>query len=231
MVKVHRINEAKRGFYIDFEGTMKHPPSILGVYSYDEYRSKENFTQYVIEQALWPMTEYVPEESHGYRPVNTESITETLTNIRQACISEDRKIFAFGSHEIKEIKKLMAEANEKDDFDWWKENLINIQPLARKWVLDNKQLIEFEKLWKKYPEDGKFTLVNFKRFFDHDVPVNLAKGKPAKAIGEMRKMLNDKNGDISKLTSTKKRNWTRMLRHNWHDCQSTRLLNIECARS
>ena len=221
--------EAQRGIYIDFEGTIKHAPSVLGVLFHDETKGGENFKQYIIEKDLWPMTAYVPGKPHGYNPIATDSIMETLETIRQLSISDDRKIFAFGPHEIKEIRKFCEKNDEMENFDWWEKHLTNVQPLGRKWIKDTGQLAEFEKLWKQFPEDGKFTLVNFKRYLEHEVPKNLAKGKPAKGIGELREMLADKEGDISKVTSMKKRNWTRMMRHNWHDCQSTRLLTIQCA--
>lgn len=42
------LTQAKRPVYIDFEGTATDPPSLLGVLAGEE------FTQYVIEPALWP---------------------------------------------------------------------------------------------------------------------------------------------------------------------------------
>ena len=45
-----RAAEAKRAVFIDFEGTRKDLPSLLGVY----IAGKKSFSQTVMEQALYP---------------------------------------------------------------------------------------------------------------------------------------------------------------------------------
>ena len=48
------VEEARRGIYIDFEGTMKDPASFLGVLVVNDSGATE-FDQPVFEENLWPV--------------------------------------------------------------------------------------------------------------------------------------------------------------------------------
>jgi hypothetical protein len=51
------VEEARRGIYIDFEGTMKDPASFLGVLVVGDGGATE-FDQPVFEEDLWPVVRH-----------------------------------------------------------------------------------------------------------------------------------------------------------------------------
>ena len=63
-------DQAKRGLYIDFEGTMKDPASFLGVFVVHD-DGYEEFDQPVFERDLWPVVRsHKPDnkQTQGYAP-------------------------------------------------------------------------------------------------------------------------------------------------------------------
>ena len=76
----------------------------------------------------------------------------------------------------------------------------------------------------KNPYVGKNRLNRYFRLIDYPVPQAFGPGNTAQRIRKVREMLNNRGGDYSALTGTKKGQWTKVLKHNWHDCDGLRAL-------
>ena len=219
------VEEARRGIYIDFEGTMKDPASFLGVLVVGDGGATE-FDQPVFEEDLWPVVRHhKPKKPAGYAPRAAEFF-ETFVALREQAESESRKVFAYSTREITEIKKRIQLRRE---VQWWEENLLNARPYAKAWKKDHHNDVEFKKN-KNKPMSGKYTLDQFFKLIGYEVPSPLRSGNTGQRIRHVRDMLNKYGGNYGALTPTAKGKWTKVCLHNWHDCEGMRELMVRCAR-
>jgi len=207
------IEEARRGIYIDFEGTAVDPPSFLGATWVDD--DGQHFVQYVLEEALWPAA-LAKEKCR-------ESKWEDLKEIKELSEREKRLIFAWSTHEAVDLEKYSPNG------EWFSNNVINAIPIAKKWRKEFYPSIVFKKN-PKQPMLGKNRLDRYLRLIKYDIPSILGPGNSAQRIRYVRKMLDKKEGNYSKLTPTAKGKWTKALNHNWHDCNGMRELLIQIAQ-
>ena len=205
--------QVERAMYIDFEGTMKDPPSMLGVLTVTD--GEVEFDQPVFEEALWPAARYAPPNTEGYATKPAELMV-TLTELRDKATNERRQIFAFSEHELNEITKALS---SDDEIEWWKTNLINVRPYAKRWAKQAHPNYTFKK--SANPMGGKHTLDQFLQLAGYEVPKMHGPGNSAQRIKYVRNQLVKKNGNWSALTRVAKGKWTKAMRHNWHDCYGT----------
>lgn len=218
------VEEARRGIYIDFEGTMKDPASFLGVLVVEDGGTTE-FDQPVFEEALWPVVRrHNPKKNRGYAPSEAD-IFDTLVAVHERAERESRKVFAYSTREITEIKKRI---HLRREVQWWEDHLINVLPYAKAWKRAHHDEVEF----KKGPpgRSAKHTLDQFLKLIGYDVPPPLRSGNSAQRIKYVRDRLKTHGGNYGALTPTAKGKWTKACLHNWHDCEGTRELMIRCAR-
>ena len=217
--------EARRGIYIDFEGTVKDPASFLGILLVDDGDVAE-FDQPVFEEALWPVARHHrPGKKHGYAPREAD-FKQTCDALRERADSESRKLFAYSQHEIDVISERIHCDSE---VQWWQDNLINALPYAKAWKKRHYSEVEFKKD-KKKPLSGKHTLDQFLKLIGYEVPALLRSGNSAQRIKYVKTMLIKHGGNYEALTAVAKRKWTNACRHNFHDCAGLGELMIRCTR-
>jgi hypothetical protein len=217
------LEDATRGIYIDFEGTMKDPASLLGVLVGSD-SGELKFDQPVFEEDLWPaVREASPTKPGGYA-VREASFSDTFLELHQRAERESRRVFAYGHREIVEIRKRLP---EETHVAWWNEHLINMLPLARRWTEKHHSDLKNKK--KPKGGSGQHSLAALLKLIDYDVPKILGPGNSANRLREVRDMLNKHGGKYSALTGTKRAMWTKACRHNWHDCEGMRELMIRIA--
>ena len=207
------IEEALRGIYIDFEGTAVDPPSFLGAIWL--HGDTQNFIQYVLEKTLWPA-------ARAKAAWCQQARWDDLKEIKELSEKEDRLIFAWSNHEANALQEYSPEG------DWFSSNVINAIPIAKKWKKEFHPDVEFKKD-PKQPMLGKNRLDRYLKLIGYEVPASFGSGNSAGRIRYVRNMLNDRNGDYSKLTPVAKAKWTKALKHNWHDCDGMRELLIQIA--
>ena len=205
--------QVESAMYIDFEGTMKDPPSMLGVLTVTD--GEAEFDQPVIEETLWPAAGHTPNNTTGYAPRRAD-LTSVLTELRHRSTDEDRLIFAFSEHELGEILK---ELTSDEEIQWWKANLINVRPYAKEWAKKVHPNYTFKK--SANPMGGKHTLDQFLQLAGYEVPKAHGPGNSAKRIRYVRDQLIKKHGNWDAVTPGAKRKWTNAMLHNWHDCYGT----------
>lgn len=197
-------DRAKRALYIDFEGTMTEPASFLGI-------ACEGFWEAVIvEEALWPAA------AHGVRSgsVRNAHLHDVLTELRERSEHEDRCVVAWSTRELDEISSALPEASA--EADWWRANLINALPIAKKWAKSRSiQIREIPSTHGERP--NRHSLTGYMEAVGFDIPHNLGPGNSAQRIRHVRTQLATR-GSFESLTRTTKGKWSRGLQHNRYDC-------------
>ena len=209
--------DARRAIYIDFEGTAVDPPSFLGVFYIKD--GKECFNQYVVEKNLWPACDYTQAIDFGFC---LKSSWMDLSQIRIISETENRRIFAWSAHEAQELFNCIPDTTDKD---WFAQNVENAIPYAKIW----RRNVHPEIVFDRDPRLGRNHLSRYMRLINYEIPISFGPGNSAQRIRYVRKMLEKKDGDFNKLTAVAKGKWTKVLKHNWHDCKGLREIVITCA--
>jgi hypothetical protein len=209
--------EAERAIYIDFEGTETDPPSFLGAaWAGDD--GEFRFVQYVLEPALWPAAEAATGVCGGaVLPANWPDLVE----LRRIAEAEDRRIIAWSDHERDE---LAARLPDEDDRRWFDGHVLDAKPQAKRW----KRRVRPEVVFERDPKNrmrGRHRLERYFELIGYSVPKAFGPGNSARRIRAVRGQL-ARRGDYVALTRTVKGQWTKALKHNWHDCNGLRELVV-----
>jgi hypothetical protein len=196
--------EAKRAVFIDFEGTRKDAPSLLGVY----VAGRKSFSQTVFEQALYPAVSYKSPKI-TWR-VKAADPVEALAKLRRTVESRRLRVFAWSPLEQRLILKLSEGFPELREF--WKGRVENAIPYAKAW---QRQAHPDKKLPKKKGR-GRNTLDNYRKlvgFEQHSM-------YGARLVGKRIRGARAGLAAWGRLkTGTQKGYWTNLLIHNRDDCQ------------
>ena len=218
--KPFTLSEAEQAIYIDFEGTAVAPPSLLGVLSYDG--NQPHFVQHVVEEELWPAAEAKSPERGGHC---LQATWADLAKVRRQAETEDRRVFAWSTHEAAALEEHVP---DEDDRDWFAANVENARLNAKAWKKVNHPDVVFKKD-PKNPYAGRHRLHKYFKLINYPVPRAFGPGNAAQRIRYVREMLNRRGGDYSALTGTAKGKWTKALKHNWYDCDGLQKLILVCA--
>jgi len=198
--------EAKRAVFIDFEGTRKDSPSLLGVY----IAGRKSFSQTVMEKALYPAALYKSPKITW--PVKAASPVEALDKLRRAVESKGLRVFAWSKLEQRIIIKLLAGSPELREF--WKGRVEDAIPYAKAW---KRRAHPDAKLSRKKGR-GPNTLENYEKLIEYKRHTIHGWGLTGKRVRGVRAAL-AKRGSMKKLTRTQKGYWTNLLIHNKDDCR------------
>jgi hypothetical protein len=198
--------EAKRAAFIDFEGTRKDSPSLLGVY----IAGRKSFSQTVMEKALYPAALYKSPKITW--PVKAASPVEALDKLRRAVESKGLRVFAWSKLEQRIIIKLLAGSPELREF--WKGRVEDAIPYAKAW---KRRAHPDAKLSRKKGR-GPNTLENYEKLIEYKRHTIHGWGLTGKRVRGVRAAL-AKRGSMKKLTRTQKGYWTNLLIHNKDDCR------------
>jgi hypothetical protein len=198
--------KAKRAVFIDFEGTRKDSPSLLGVY----IAGRKSFSQTVMEKALYPAALYKSPKITW--PVKAASPVEALDKLRRAVESKGLRVFAWSKLEQRIIIKLLAGSPELREF--WKGRVEDAIPYAKAW---KRRAHPDAKLSRKKGR-GPNTLENYEKLIGFKRHTIHGWGLTGKRVRGVRAAL-AKRGSMKKLTRTQKGYWTNLLIHNRDDCR------------
>jgi hypothetical protein len=198
--------EAKRAVFIDFEGTRKDSPSLLGVY----IAGRKSFHQTVMEQALYPAVLYKsPKITWRVKAV---APAEALDKLRCVVDSRRLRVFAWTTLEQRTIIKLLKGFPELREF--WKGRVENAIPYAKEW----KRRVHPDVKLSRKKGRGPNTLENYEKLIGYKRHTIHGWGLTGKRVRGVRAAL-AKRGSMKKLTRTQKGYWTNLLIHNKDDCR------------
>jgi hypothetical protein len=211
-------SEVEQGIYIDFEGTQKDPPVMLGVH-WVTRDGQEHMEQLVFDPRLESASSAKAlDTSHG-ACVFMDSIEDAFKRVVELSEGIGAPILAWSIREeevlascdISQAVRMRVEAR-----------IVNALPIARRWVRREygaKKLVP-DKRGKRY------TLPNFAKLTGYETPALYGSGNSAARVREVLRQI-EFRGDFNSITGVAKRKWHSFLKHNEHDLCATRHVMLQ----
>lgn len=214
--------EVEQGIYIDFEGTQKDPPVMLGIY-WVTPDAEENLEQLVFNPTL-----------------NSAALSKSLKSRQGACVVVDSLEAAFErvlelseglgvpiiEWSFREEQVLDASGLSEEMISRVRSRIKNGLPVARRWARRTKQ----RDALKPDRRGKRYTLLNFAKLTGYEIPPLYGPGNSASRVREVMRQI-ECRGDDSGITGVAKRKWHSFLKHNEHDLRATRHVMLQVVPS
>lgn len=207
-----RQEEAAAAWYLDFEGNVCRPPTLLGVLSPEWSR------QWIVDPCFADLA-----VGRRRRTLPVLSLVELLALLRRRLLSEEGVVgaaplvLAYSSHEQDVIAEYVE---DRELAEWWIARITNAAPIARRWVNSGRAGIA--------PADGH-TLAGCMRAIGYRVPAAHGPGRTGATLRRLRTRLErcDERGIPTPRESAA---WTNLLAHNQHDIVGLREVMLAAAQ-
>ena len=173
--------DSGRAIYVDFEGTKLDPPSLLGVFYFDEEYREDRFVQYVIEPGLSPGGDAKPQ------CVN-QSLETTLQEIVDLSRSEEREIVAWSSREALAVERYSRNSRLNEYFI---DHLIDAKAIAKRWKRRFYPGVRFPYITGQ----GHHRLAEYMKLTGYSVSSSHGPGNTGQRIRYVRQQLFKHGGD------------------------------------
>ena len=186
--------EADDALYVDFEGLTDRDPVLLGTL-HRRGRGEEPFVHQVVLDPL-------------FAPMGTElrPAREAVEMLVRRAEARNRRIVAWTEHELKVIRRLCAD--DPGLVARFESRYVNAHAVARRWVSRCRP--------ESRPADG--TLAAFLELIGYEVPAGAGPGH----VGDTIRAITPTIAAGRAPTPRQKARWTRLLKHNAHDCAGMR---------
>jgi len=210
----HSLIESKRAIYIDFEGTVKDPPSFMGMLYHDQH-DQAVFTQYITESGLYPA-------SDAHQQCSNLPLEQVFEILAKRCHDEQRICMAWSTREARVIEECCESEVLRT---YLLEHLWDVKVVGRKWKQKHFPEIQFPYIRGQ----GRHRLSEYMKLISYQVPRGHGPGNTGQRIRYVRNQLLRTSGNYIATTSVSKSKWTKLLAHNYHDCNGLREVAIKCA--
>jgi len=186
------VEEVKRAIYIDYEGNIKLPPTLIGWYVDGVYKAS----------ILEPFFETC-ENRYKAKGIVVEDHAQLALRLIQQAEDENRLIVSWSEHDYLLMSKVLI----PKDFERLKFFYRNAIRTARPW---------YRKKYGPLPE--KASLDFFEDLLGFQVPERFGLGLVGKALGLIRGQIQE-GRSYAELTNAAREGWTTVVRHNKLDLE------------
>jgi hypothetical protein len=186
------VEEVKRAIYIDYEGNIKLPPTLIGWYVGGVYKAS----------ILEPFFETC-ENRYKAKGIFIEDHAQLALRLIQQAEDENRLIVSWSEHDYLLMSKVLI----PKDFERLKFFYRNAIRTARPW---------YRKKYGPLPE--KASLDFFEDLLGFQVPERFGLGLVGKALGLIRGQIQE-GRSYAELTNAAREGWTTVVRHNKLDLE------------
>jgi hypothetical protein len=195
------LDEALRALYVDFEGRVSEPPILVGILPAG--RDLE-FRQVVLDADF-----AAAGAAKGLAVVDARA---TIDGLADEVATTGACVVAWSMHEW----ELFERYGSRDATAVLRAAYRNAIPMVRKWRAT------FATDWmpprSRLPTRGRHTLSAYMARFGCEVPPAFGPYNTGQRLRSVREMLESKDQQYARLTSTVKAKWTKVLMHNRFDC-------------
>ena len=186
------VEEVKRAIYIDYEGNIKLPPTLIGWYVGGVYKAS----------ILEPFFETC-KNRYKAKGIVVEDHAQLALRLIQQAEDENRLIVSWSEHDYLLMSKVLI----PKDFERLKFFYRNAIRTARPW---------YRKKYGPLPE--KASLDFFEDLLGFQVPERFGLGLVGKALGLIRGQIQE-GRSYAELTNAAREGWTTVVRHNKLDLE------------
>jgi hypothetical protein len=186
------VEEVKRAIYIDYEGNIKLPPTLIGWYVGGVYKAS----------ILEPFFETC-KNRYKAKGIVVEDHAQLALRLIQQAEDENRLIVSWSEHDYLLMSKVLI----PKDFERLKFVYRNAIRTARPW---------YRKKYGPLPE--KASLDFFEDLLGFQVPERFGLGLVGKALGIIRGQIQE-GRSYAELTNAAREGWTTVVRHNKLDLE------------
>jgi hypothetical protein len=208
--------QAAVAIYIDFEGTMNDPPSLLGILIRGS--RGDSFRQVALDYSFQGLPA-LPEANDGALAHST--VEETIEALLGLAEESNLMFVAWSTRELQVVKESDLSADLKRRFE---NRHINAITIAKRWRSRFYPKVTFE-------SSGRIrrnALHNYMQLIDYDIPRAYGPGNAASRIKDVKGQM-ERRETFDQMTPVAKGKWTKLLRHNQHDCSGMRAVIERCA--
>lgn len=212
--------QARRAFYVDFEGRKATPDMLLGVLWQRYRKGPPSLRHYLVDPRLAPIAECIEVDAEiaeqEWEVKETRSAVEDILRLARR---QKRLIVAWSQHDFGVI------ANGQPLSRFQRVYLVRLyrdgKETARKWV--NRGVAGM-----RLPPGKKHALDRYQRMIGYDVPEEFGLGKTGENLGKLVEAL-EKRGSWDALTDRQQERAREVVGHNFCDLEGMREIVIRAA--
>lgn len=203
------LDEAYRGIFIDFEGNIDRPPSILGVLIEDDIR------HFIVENALSSFSKL----SNPRYQVTVASLDEALLKIVLTCETENRGLYGYSIHDLSIVEHF---ATNTHTIDWFRASYVNAKKPIDRYISHRIRKGEMDALEDK-------TLATRMPLVGIKYEPGCGSGIVGPGLSRLRNQVT-KRDSVNDIPKGAKSHWWRILSHNSSDLMATKKLLVTAAQ-
>ena len=163
-------------------------------------------------------------ETHIHRKeVNRVLYSDEVQKLVDLAEQEGRPIVAWSQHERQAIAERLEDESLARAFG---AVYLDARRTAKRW----HQKIHPELEIPVHERNGKYTLAALMAVTGYNVPTAFGTGLTGQRIRAVRTQLKKRNGHWASLTAVTKAKWTKLLKHNYHDCVGMKHVLQHCTQ-
>ena len=213
--------QARRAFYVDFEGRQKEPEMLLGV-SWQRYKTgPPSLRHYIVDKRLAPIADQIVMDGDGIAE-HEWVITTTrnaITELLRLAKKQDRLVIAWSRHDFGVVAKGRGLSS------YQRRHLVpryrDAKATAKKWV--NRGIAS-----QPLPPGENHSLDRYQQLIGYNVPDVFGTGRTGENLGKLIDAL-DKRSAWDDLTGRQQEYAIEVVGHNYHDLYGMRAVTIRAA--
>jgi hypothetical protein len=213
VAKLLTQEEAARAIYFDFEGCVDEAPSLLG-WSFELADGTEQFSQWIVEDALASATRTVPHTGGAVR-CGQSTLEEAVAWLVTLAEEDDRRVVSWARFDLNVIE---SHVGDPELVERARARFMNALPTVRQWLKRAHPQLRLERT-----RSGKHRLCRYCAIMGIRVPEKYDQDVAAKGIRVTRAAI-ARYGSYAAIPtgSGARASWKAVLGHNRLDCRNAR---------
>lgn len=198
------VQDVRTAIYIDFEGNVDKPPTLLGAQYVDLSKEITVFNQYVHEEIFY--------SAGAAKGCINFDLNETFDALCKIARRDERMFFAWSTREKQAIEEGLTNIRLKD---FVLSRLFDCKKIAKRWKNRFHPKVDFPYI----SGQGRHRLNEYAKLIDYPIPNTAGPRTAGKRLRDVRQQLALRDGSYEQITGVAKRKWVNLLTHNRLDCE------------
>jgi hypothetical protein len=209
------LNEARRAYYVDFEGPSGGEPVLFGwLYAEGQDASPDRLVMRhdILDPDLASLAGEVEVSADWEYRQNARSLATSINDLARRANKQDRRIVAWSRHEM---TKVVESELDPDLIEMFGESFRDGKATAKRWLAQCRPDV----VLTRDESGGAHKLTKYMDLTGYGAPANYEVGRTALNIRRVRTGM-EKRGSWDDLVETQRKAWREVLVHNAVDVQA-----------